>query len=220
MTRLWTIVCAALLALGIFSFQSHGQPTGDMSVAATTINSGATAFRIEAELRHAGPLYAEIGGHDIQVAEAAFSAWLLNDGKRIAYSAADGAGGYENEGQSLYIYDVGARTSRKVLSSYYVIDEVIALKTRQGRQGLLVKMRDGGLGASHLAVVDPRRGPVFLRQQAKLLTRQADWMVLGYYHEADWERMTETMVQPYKTERHDVNELLKQPAMVNTPVVP
>ena len=113
-----------------------------------------------------------------------------------------------------------ARSRRKVLSAYYVIEKVSELKTRSGRQALLVEMRDGGLGASHLAVVDPRRGQVFMRKQVKLLERQGDMIVLGRYHEADWERMAnDIVIQPRKTERYDVSALLRRPVMQN-PVLP
>ena len=181
----------------------------------------ATEVRIDAERNHAGPLLAQVGGKDVRIADQAIAAWILENGQKIAYSAADGAGGYENEGQSLRLYDVPVGTHRKVLSAYYVIDQVSEFKTKGGNKALLVEMRDGGLGASHLAVVDPRRGQVFLRKQVKLLKRRGDLIVLGRFHEADWERMAGDMViQPYKTERYDVNTLLRRPAVVQNPVHP
>jgi hypothetical protein len=180
-----------------------------------------TGFRIDAEPRHAGALYAHIGGKDVRIADQAIAAWILDKGQKIAYSAADGAGGYENEGQSLRIYNVRGGMRRKVLSAYYMIEKVSELKTKRGKQALLVELRDGGLGASHLAVVHPRRGQVFLRKQVKLLERQGDVIVIGHYHEADWERMTDdNPIPPYKTERYDVDALLRRPAVIHKPVFP
>jgi|SRR5215472_15675520 len=177
----------------------------------------ASDVRIESEQNHGGRLYARIGGKDVRIADHAVAAWLLDNGHKIAYSGADGAGGYENEGQSLRIYEVQTGTHRKVLASYYVIDKVSEVKTRRGKQALLVEMRDGGLGASHLAVVDPRRGEVFMRKQVKLLGRQGDMIVVGYYHEADWERMDhDVAIQPYKTERYDINALLRRGVIQNS----
>ena len=206
--------------LGVILAGSRGVSAGDLTVAAAE-SPGVTGFHIEAEPRQAGPLYAQIGEKDIRIADQAIAAWILEKGQKIAYSAADGAGGYENEGQSLRIYDVPVGTHRKVLSAYYVIDQVSEFKTKGGNKALLVEMRDGGLGASHLAVVDPRRGQVFLRKQVKLLKRRGDLIVLGRFHESDWERMAGDMViQPYKTEHYDVNTLLRRPAVVQNPVHP
>ena len=187
-----------VLLLGFTMGGFQAVSAGDViTVAAAT--PAATGFHIEANHGQAGPLYAEIGGQDFRIADEAFAAWLMDEGQKIAYSAADGGGGYENEGQSLRLYDV----------------------TQSGRQALLVEMRDGGLGASHVAVVDPRRGPVFLRQQVKLLDRQGDMIVLGHFHESDWERLTEEIaIPPYKTERHDVNVLIRRPVMAHKPVTP
>ena len=210
-----------VLLLGFTFAGSQAVSAGDVIISAAA-TPDATGFHIDANRGQAGPLYAHIGGQDFRIADEAFAAWLMDEGRKIAYSAtADGGGGYENEGQSLRLYDVRARTHRTVLSAGYVIDTVAAIKTQSGRQALLVEMRDGGLGASHVAVVDPRRGPVFLRQQVKLLERQGDVIVLGHYHETDWERMTEEIaIHPYKTERHDVNVLIRRPVMVHKPVTP
>ena len=213
-----------VLLLGFRIAESQVVSAQDLiTVAAATpaATPAATGFHIDANRGQAGPLYAHIGGQDIRIADEAFAAWLMDEGQTIAYSATDGGGGYENEGQSLRLYDVRARTHRTVLSANYVIDAVSAIRTQSGRQALLVEMRDGGLGASHVAVVDPRRGPVFLRQQVKLVERQGDMIVLGHYHETDWERMTgELAIPPYKTERHDVNVLIRRPVMAHKPATP
>lgn len=118
-----------------------------------------------------GLLYTQIGEQDVRIADEAFTAWLMDGRQKTAYSAADGGGGYENEEQSLRLYDGRARTQRTVLSANDVIDTVSAITTPRGRQSLRVEMRDDGLGASHVAVGDPRRGPVDRCQQVKLVGR-------------------------------------------------
>lgn len=213
------IIALISVLLEFWLAESQDASAGNI-IAARAASPGVSAYRIEAEPKHSGSLYAQIDGKESRIADDAFAAWLLDGGQKIAYSTADGAGGYENEGQSLHIYDVRARTHRKVLSAYYAIEKVSELKTSSGRQALLIEMRDGGLGASHLAVVDPRRGQVFLRKQVKLLERQGDMIVLGHYHEADWERMAnDIVIQPHKTERYDVSALLRRPVIRN-PVFP
>jgi len=180
---------------------------------AGTVHTVATTVRVEADRSHSGALYARIEGEEVQIASAAFAAWLLDGGREVAYSAADGAGGYENEGQSLRIYGVQAKAIRKVLAARYAIDGVTDVTTRSGKRALLVEMSDGGLGASHLAIVDPFRGEVFSRSQVKVLRRQGDVIVVGRYRESDWERMALGMsVTPTSTERYDVDVILRKAA--------
>jgi hypothetical protein len=72
-------------------------------------------------------------------------------------------------------------------------------------------MRDGGLGASHLAIVDPRRGEVFSRSQVKLLRREGDMIVVGRYREDDWERLAHGIsVAPASAERYDVDTVMRR----------
>jgi hypothetical protein len=98
-------------------------------------------------------------GDSIVVADSALHAWTL-DGTRVAVSGLDGAGGFENEGQSLTIVDVASGVRRRVLSDYFPIVKVEVLRDAT-LQGLLVHMRDGGVGSLHVTVVDPDRGQVF-----------------------------------------------------------
>src|SRR5262245_60548306 len=99
----------------------------------------ATAVRVETDRRRPGPLYASIGGEEVQIARAAFAAWLVDGGREVAYSGADGAGGYENEGQSLRIYDIRTKASRKVLAARYVIHAITEVRTRSGKRALIVE---------------------------------------------------------------------------------
>src|SRR5450432_797074 len=113
-------------------------------------------------LKSAGsPLYATIGGTEKKIADVALQAWMIEGGRQVLYSGRDGAGGYENEGESLHLYDASTGKQRKILSAYFVITRVEELMTSSGKTALLVMMTDGGLGASHLAVVNPKRGEVF-----------------------------------------------------------
>ncbi len=98
-------------------------------------------------------------GDTIIVADSAFRAWKVTEGL-VAVSGLDGAGGYENEGQSLTVIDVASGTRRRVLADYFQVVRVQAV-TADGRVALLVHMRDGGQGGLHVTIVDPQRGPVF-----------------------------------------------------------
>ena len=98
-------------------------------------------------------------GDTVVVADSAYRAWKLT-GSLVAVSGLDGAGGYENEGQSLTVIDVAAGTRRRVVADYFQIVRVEAASA-DGHVALLVHMRDGGQGGLHVTIVDPQRGPVF-----------------------------------------------------------
>jgi hypothetical protein len=162
------------------------------------------------------PLYATIAGTEKKIADAALKAWMIEGGRDVLYSGRDGAGGYENEGQSLYLYDASVGTKRKLLSEYFVIAGVEEVMSKSGKTALLVKMRDGGLGASHLAVVDPKRGEVFSADGAEVVDRGGGAIVVGFYRDEDWDKLrANTKVSPLKTERYDIDELLLRPVIVN-----
>jgi len=165
--------------------------------------------RVDHSDKNAGPLYVSVGGRERRVAEKALNAWIVSGGRQVAYSAPDGAGGYENEGNALHLYDLQSGKQRKILSEYFAIDRVTEVRTRNGKAAFLVEMRDGGLGASHVAVVDPRRGEVFIASKARLQDRKGDFLVLGFYRDDDWEILANgKSVQPYKVQRYDLKRLL------------
>lgn len=163
-----------------------------------------------------GALFVTIAGAEQKVTDQAQQAWIINDGRHIVYSSSEGAGGYENEGQSLHLYDVDTGNRKRIMSQYFMVESVKEVITSNKKRALLVTMEDGGLGASYLAVVDPRRGEVFFRRWARILTNNGDTIVLGFYRENDWGDMAEGMkVRPYKRERHDLKTLLLRPVIVN-----
>jgi len=165
--------------------------------------------RVEHSDNNVGPLHVSAGGREIRVTDKALNAWIVGGGRQVAYSAPDGSGGYENEGNALHLYDLQGGKERKILSEYFAIDRVTEVRTRNGKTAFLVEMRDGGLGASHVAVVDPRRGEVFIASKARLQDRKGDFLVLGFYRDDDWEVLANgKSVQPYKVQRYDLKRLL------------
>ncbi|MDX6694464.1 MAG: hypothetical protein QOF02_2067 [Blastocatellia bacterium] len=158
-----------------------------------------------------GPLYVTIGGAERKIADEAIAAWIIQGGRQVVYSGRDGAGGFENEGQSLRSYDARTGKRRKLMAEYVGITKVEEATTSGNGTALLLEMADGGLGASYVAVVDPRRGELFFRRWAKIISRQGDIIVIGYYREADWDKLNEdanARLKPYKRERHNLNTIL------------
>ncbi len=165
-----------------------------------------------------GPLFITIAGREKKITDQAQQAWIINVGHHVVYSSSDGAGGFENEGQSLHLYDVGTGNHKRIMSEYFIVDKVEEVVTSKKKRALLVKMVDGGLGASYVAVVDPWRGEVFFRPRARILARKGDTIVIGFYKEEDWEKLDSEQggkVRPYKSERHNLNSLLLRRVIVN-----
>jgi hypothetical protein len=173
----------------------------------------ATRVRVEPQGIY-GPLFVTIGGKEQKITDQAQQAWIINGGRHVVYSSSDGAGGFENEGQSLHLYDIRSGSRKRIMSEYFMVDKVEEAVTSKNKLALLVSMSDGGLGASYVAVVDPWRGEVFYRQHARILARTGDTIVIGFFKEADWEKPPEK-VRPYKRERHNLNSLLRRRVIVN-----
>ena len=191
----------------------------------------ASSFRIdESGTPRGGKLYITIAGRERKIYNEAFAAWLVNDGRDVVFSSHDGAGGFENEGQSLRIYNVATRAVRKILSEIVGINAVQEVKTSTGKLVLLVAMSDGGLGGSYFAVVDPKRGEVFFRRWAEVTAINDDNITLAMYRADDFEAINDergwkpgpsnqvilkTKVAPYKTETHDLKRLLRNRVIYN-----
>ena len=184
---------------------------------AQTLEPRATKVRIAIRDRDIyGALFVTIAGTEQKVTDQAQQAWIINGGRHIVYSSDEGAGGYENEGQSLHLYDVDTRNHKRIMSEYFMVQRVREVITSNKRRALLITMEDGGLGASYLAVVDPLRGEVFFRRWVRILANNGDIIILGFYREKDWGDLEEgKKVQPYKKERHNLKTLLLRPVIVN-----
>lgn len=210
---------ALALAAAVCAQYASARAATRTKTAAT--QSVATDVRVEkTDQQMNGPLYATIGGRRRKVADAAIMAWPFDGGRKIVYSTPDGAGGFENEGNGLYVYDVRTERRRKVMSEYFMVTDVSEARTRSGRTALLVTMGDGGLGASYFAVIDPQRGEVFFRRWARLASRRGDTITVGFWREGDWEDTASDGTprrKPVRTERHNLNTILRRRVIYNKP---
>ncbi len=215
-----TFLIYLIILSGLFSLSVFGQ------------NRQATAFQIKkTEAVFGGNLIVTIGGKQRKIYDAAFDAWIINDGREVVFSGADGAGGYENEGQSLRIYDVSSGKTRKIMSAYFFVLGLTESKLSNGANALLIRMGDGGLGGSYFAVIDAKRGEVFFRQFAELTEINGDKITLAIYKDEDWETINgerdwtpelsqkaipkPVKTKPEKTESYDLKKLLKNKVIYN-----
>ncbi len=175
--------------------------------------------QVATELRLTAPgsaLYASVEGIETKIVNSALKAWRIGEGRQVVYSAIDGAGGYENEGQALYLYDVATGVQRKVVAEYFVIVEVAEAKAASGKVALLLTMTNGGLGATHIAVVDPERGEVYTADGAMILNHANHGIVVGRYRDRDWDKLrAKVRVPPFRTEHYDLDALLRRLPIAN-----
>ena len=106
--------------------------------------------------------------------------WLVGEGRFVAWSGLDGAGGYDDEGQSLRLHDTASGKTHKVLAERFEIDRVSSQPLSDGRCAILVEMSDGAVDGDHFAVVNPERGEVFFAKLAVRLRLDGDSLTLGY----------------------------------------
>ncbi len=192
---------------------------GAASCAGGSASRRITGIRAESKGRAPGSLFVVVGKTECRIADNALKAWLLSGGKEVVFATASGAGGFENEGQSLHLYDLVSDTRRVILSEYFAISEVQEVQTEAGQRALIVEMRDGGLGASHIAIVDPNRGEVFVEQKARVLHRKGDVLVLGYFHDEEWESLANGInVRPYRTKSFSLSVIMKGKPIVRQPI--
>lgn len=191
----------------------------------------ATSFRLEkTENAITKRLFITVNGKERRLSNRAIDAWLIDGGRSVVYSGPDGSGGFENEGESLRIYNVATHRTRKVLSEYTAIVAVMDVRLSTGQLALLVRLADGGLGASYFAVVDPGRGEVFFRRWAELLEYKGDRIKLGFFKEEDWDKIIQersnelenrpkvippATVKPSRTEIHDLKRIIKRRVIYN-----
>ncbi len=200
-----------------------------LSIGAQRLQAVATKFRLEPiDGTFAKKLHISVNGRERKISDQALLAWIIDNGKSVAYSWTDGAGGFENEGQSLRIYNVRTGITRKILVEYVMIDALMPVRLTTGELALLIRMSDGGLGGSYFAVVDPRRGEVFYRRWAEVTELMGDQITLAFYDPEDWNNINEeragkdsdpnnimwkTNVKPLKVEHHDLKRVLLRPVL-------
>ncbi|MFN7131791.1 MAG: hypothetical protein ACK4N5_06895, partial [Myxococcales bacterium] len=131
----------------------------------------------------------------------------------VAWLGPDGVGGYENEGQSLRLFDVEKKTYTKVMSEYVMVDAVQAVKTASGKTAVLVSMSDGGLGGKHFAILDPERGQVFRQPLSDVLAVKNGKLTLGLYEASDFE--SDKPPKAKKTRVLDLDQVLAGKPIVN-----
>jgi hypothetical protein len=159
-----------------------------------------------------GTYVATIGGAQVELGADMKKFFDLPASPRYyAWSNARGAGGFENEGQGLSVYDVRTGRKRQVLAEYFPIDDVKSATLADGREALLVAMTDGGAGFAHFAVVDPARGEVFRLDRAALAGIRGNQVDVKLFDEDGNAAGTRT---------YDLAALLAGPVITNAPSPP
>lgn len=128
------------------------------------------------------------GAEKTVVPRDAVKAWILKDGRTVVYSFRERKRGYEGEGEGLFRYDPANERRTQILAEDYMVDKVYELTTTGGKTLLCVTMSDGGLGADHVAIVNPERGAVFARRMSRFVKVEPEQIVIAEWGDARrWE---------------------------------
>ena len=165
-----------------------------------------------------GKIWAKVGGKEINVGEsnAARGDWskmpkVIGDGRYVVWPNITGDRGYEAEGQELKVYDAKTGKTSTVMQEYFYVQDVAAHKLPDGREAFIVSMADGGLGAPHLAIVDPQRGEVFRAERSSLLGLKGDQITIAKHDNED------QIEKPTGKQTLNLAKILSGPVITNPP---
>lgn len=133
-------------------------------------------------------MVATVGRREVPVLNTAGVAMIIDDGRTVVYTGLDGAGGYENEGHSLWRWDIYNDMTTKIMSEYFQVEAIQSVRGGSGRTAIAVTMRDGGQGIVHAALVDPNRGEVWHEPSAAIVDVRGDTLVVNRWKlTTNWE---------------------------------
>jgi hypothetical protein len=143
--------------------------------------------------------------------------WMTKAGA-ILYSVRERKRGYEGEGEALFLYDRTTETKTRLLTDDYMIEKVYELTTTGGKSLLCVTMSDGGLGANHVAIVNPERGTVFAQPMSRFARVEPNRIIVAEWADSDrWHGADEPRGKPTAYLTFSPDRVLKQRAVRDRP---
>ncbi len=174
-----------------------------------------TKFRIQP--KSGGPLFVTIDGKERKIAKEAVEAWIIEGGRRLAYTTAEGAGGM-GAGGTLMLFDAQTNQHKKLATSEDDLVDLKEARSGDGKTVLILETSGAENCAPEIMMIDPSRGEVFSESPAQVLSIKGDLMLLGYFKEAEWEKNCESKkMKPYKTKSFSLNALLKRSVITKRP---
>lgn len=203
------LVAASILSL--LSWRAEIRAQVDTSRAGLIISK----FRIQPKT--GGALFVTIDGKEKQIAKKAVAAWIIERGRRLAYTTLEGVSGM-GTGGTLAVYDVQTNQHKKLATSDDDFENLKEARSSDGKTALLLEQADAEMCSPTVLVIDPTRGPVFSENPAQLLSIRGDIILLGYFKEAEWEKNCEgKKMKPYKTKPFSLSALLKRRVITTRP---
>jgi hypothetical protein len=160
--------------------------------------SVATAVRVARDTTQFGDgpvLVTRANGRVDTLRVAARRAWRLDDGRQIAWSTGEGAGGYENEGEALHVVPADSLGDvAPIAREVFPILDVQEVDAPDGTPWLVLAMQDGGAGFPHVAIVAPGRGTVYRAMRGRFTASDSTGLVIAVLQaEGDTTTVRETL---------------------------
>jgi len=171
-----------------------------------------------------GKLFVTVNDEKRKIVDEALKAWIINNGKEVVFSQADGSRGFEGTGNSLSIYEVQTGKIRQILADHFVIDGITETELSNGKRALLIRSDLHEGNEKVVAVVDPKRGEVFVKSPAGLFALKGDFMALNLDNDESEEPEVENnesafdlpqKKKPLKLKKYDLKKLLKKKVIYN-----
>ena len=161
----------------------------------------ATAVRVARDTTQFGDgpvLVTRADGRVDTVQVAARRAWLLDEGRQVAWSSGQGAGGFENEGEALHVAPADSLGDvPPIAREVFPILAVTEVDAPDGTPWLVLAMQDGGAGFPHVAIVAPGRGTVYRAMRGRFAGSDSTGLVVAVLQaEGDTTTVRETLTWP------------------------
>ncbi|HEX8550067.1 MAG TPA: hypothetical protein VF681_00790 [Abditibacteriaceae bacterium] len=153
-----------------------------------SLASASQAQALRARIAHGpnvqsrGDLIVTVAGKDKTLARDVRAFRVFDKGRTLLWIGFDGAGGFENEGQSLWRLDSATGRSRKLLAETYEIDAFQEARGRSGRRVWVLTLGSGGLSWPHIHVIRDNGESLWRQMDAQLYAIKNGRVLLTLFH--------------------------------------
>jgi len=151
-----------------------------------------------------GVLSLSVSGTERKISDSVLSFQLIEKGAKAVYICSQNSSKLlRTRRAAMFAYDPARDTRRRILETDNVINSIEEFKARSGMTMLVVTQYDQN-NHWHLAIVNPERGMIAQVQNAAVLERHGNELVLGYFDSGEALRRS----QPRTVKRLNLDTLV------------